>query len=89
MQRPPTRLFIFEDAVICGMGGGAIAALLGAPFIVSAMLCAMAGPLVIFGSNILLDAIPHSLPGREYGVYEFLSFAICVVIAVAIYKLAT
>jgi len=71
------------------MGGGAIASLLGEPFIISAMLCAIAGPLVIFAARILLDVIPVSLPGKEYGVYEFLVFAVYVAIAVAIYKLAT
>ncbi len=71
------------------MGGGAIASSLGEPFIVSAMLCAMAGPIAIFAATLLLDAIPLTLPGRQYGVYEFLFFAMCVVIAVAIYRLAT
>jgi len=88
MQKPPTRIFIFEDAVICGMIGGAIASLLGEPFIISAMFCAIAGPLVIYRARILLDVIPISLPGKDYGIYEFLLFAICVVILVAIYKFA-
>ena len=87
MPPPPPRVFPFEDAVICGMLGGAIAWLLGESFVVSAMLCAIAGPLFIFGASKLLAVLPVSLPGREHGIYEFLLFSICVVVAVTILRL--
>ena len=82
MPTPPPRIFPFEDAVICGMLGGAIAWLLGESFVVSAMLCAVAGPIFIFGASKVLAALPVSLPAKDYGVYEFLLFSICVALAV-------
>ena len=70
------------------MLGGVIASMLGEPFIISAMLCAIAGPLVIFGANILLDVIPISLPGKDHGIYEFLLFSVGVAIFIAMLRLA-
>ncbi len=82
MPSPPPRSFLFEDAVICGMLGGAIAWLLGESFVVSAMLCAVAGPIFMIVAHKALAALPVSLPGKEARVYEFLLFAICVALAV-------
>lgn len=68
---------------------GAIAWLLGESFLIAAMLSAIAGPLLIFGANRLLDIVPIALPGKESGVHQFLLFSICVAIAVAILRLAS
>ncbi len=88
MAKPPAQIHIFQDAVICGMLGGAVAFALGAPFILWAMLCAIAGPLAIFAATLLLDALPLELPYRESGTYEFALFALCVAIAVLVWRMA-
>lgn len=82
MAKPPTQLHIFQDALICGMIGGTIAYMLGAPFNLWAMLCAIAGPLAIFATTLVLDALPVTLPYRASGAYEFALFALATAIAV-------
>lgn len=85
MQQP--RVHLFLDAVICGVMGGAIAEALGEPFMVTALLSVFLGPFVILGASLLLDSAPESLPGKASGTYEFLAFAACVVIAIAVYRM--
>lgn len=82
MAKPPAQLHIFQDAVICGMIGGTVAFVLGAPFNLWAMMGAIAGPLAIFAATYALDALPLTLPYRESGAYEFALFALGTAIAV-------
>ena len=88
MAGPPPRVFLFQDAIICGMIGGAVAWALGEPFTLWAMLSALAGPLVILAASRALDALPFALPYREEGAHEFAVFAVLAALAVLLWKIA-
>ena len=82
MSKPPAQLHIFQDALICGVIGGVVAFLLGAPGTTWAMLCAIAGPLSIYFATLALEKFFANLPYRESGVYEFALFALATAVAV-------
>lgn len=69
------------------MIGGTVAFVLGAPFNLWALLCAIAGPLAIFSATLVLDALPVTLPHRQSGAYEFALFALATAIAVKVWKM--
>lgn len=85
MDRPPPNpTNLFQDALICGVMGGAIAAALGRPFFLWAMLCTLVGPLFILAAARLVPLLPETLPGRRSGSYEFAAFALIVAVLVVI-----
>ena len=79
--------YLFEDSIICGAMGGAIAYLLGAHLFAVAMLCALFGPIFILWAARALRSVRLDLPGRESGTYEFAAFAVCVVVAIMGFRL--
>ncbi len=88
MQQPsPNEGYLFQDSLICGAMGAAIAYLLGAHLFAVAMLCALIGPIFILWASRVLRAARLDLPGRESGTYEFGAFAVCVAVAIVGYRL--
>ena len=81
-QPNPTNLF--QDALICGVMGGAIAAALGRPFFLWSMLSTFVGPLFILAASRLVPLLPESLPGRRSGTYEFAAFGLVVAVLAVI-----
>ncbi|MFP3920075.1 MAG: hypothetical protein ACLFPA_02615 [Dichotomicrobium sp.] len=72
----------FHDAVICGMIGGGVAWLLGASFVLPAMLSALLGPLFVRGLPALFPS--WELPPGGWQV--FTGWAVLVAIVVLLYQ---
>lgn len=88
MAEPRYRIYLFQDGVICGVIGGAVAWLMGAPIALWGLLSVLAGPLSILAITIALDQLPFAVPGRGAGAHEFAVYAAIVAVAITVWRMA-